>query len=551
MKEKFYKHPAFWIFVAAFIFRIVGVRWGLPNEMRNFSLHPDEQVNLIYARNIVPTQLHFLPGAYNYGTLYLTLLRIVSDVVIQYGGGLDQSGQIPPALLAQVHLAGRLLNCLFGAGLAALTFCLARRNLGQVSSIVAGAIVGVAPALLVHSRFQTVDMLATLLAIASVYACVRLVEPEAAIVKWSVWAGVFAGLSAGTKYIGIVAVFALLVAAFAIKKPKAFFIGIVGALAAFVISTPGCIFDQQAFVRDFMFELNHSKMGHDVVFAETSPALLFHIGNLSSGASILTVLVGAIGLGMAVKGKQLWAILLVAFFVAYYLGVSGGQIKFMRYILPLIPILAVGVGVVVEKLYSAEKPKLGLALGLLVVGGVDFGNLVQGGSFTYLMVTPDPRDEAGKFLASKGPTTVGLVDDPWFWSPTVNPNVDVTRMIGPGQLILLWQSWENPRVVRHLPADPRERIRWDPLLLTEDKPEYVSFTSFEYVPFMRMSQAKPTTDPEKSDAARYDDFMTKLNADYTKVFDNDQYHTPMVEDMEYVRPHVLVWQRKQTASAKP
>lgn len=536
------------------MFRVLGVRWGLPNEMRNFSLHPDEQVNLLFARQIIPTQLHFTPGSYNYGTLYLTLLRIVSDVVITYGGGLEPNGSISPALMGQVHLAGRLMNCIFGAGLAALTFGLARRHLSLLSSIVSGCIVAVAPALLVHSRFQTVDMLATLLAVASVYAALRVIEPEANVTKWALWAGAFAGLSAGTKYIGIIALAALFVASIVIKSPKAFLIGFAVSLAAFVISTPGCILDRESFIRDFTFEMNHSKTGHGTVFMATSPALIYHIGNLSAGASILTLLVGLGGLVWGVVKRQAWIGILATFFVCYYLGVSGGQIKFMRYILPLIPTLAIGVGVMVERFKEVEKERIGFAMGLLIIGGLDFGNLVQGGSLTFLMSVKDPRDVAGKFLIDKGNVSVGLVNDPWFWSPTVNPDVDVSRMIGPNRLIQAWQSWENPKVLRYLPEKPEERIEWDSRLLTEMKPDYVSFSSFEYVPFKRMSELGKKDDLENLFASRYADFMTKLTQSYDLILDNDPTHTPMVEDMEYVRPHVLVWQRKKTTetnSAKP
>ena len=117
--------------------RFLGISWGLPNELRNFSLHPDEQVNFLYAREIIPTQLKFTPGNYSYGTLYLTLLRIASDFVLTYSGGMDQAGNISPNALSQIHLAGRILSCFFGAGVAALTFGIGRRVLSIHGAIIA------------------------------------------------------------------------------------------------------------------------------------------------------------------------------------------------------------------------------------------------------------------------------------------------------------------------------------------------------------------------------------------------------------------------------
>ena len=530
--------------------RFMGVAWGLPNELRNFSLHPDEQVNFLYAREIIPTQLKFTPGNYSYGTLYLTLLRIASDFVLTYSGGMDQAGNISPNALSQIHLAGRILSCFFGAGVAALTFGIGRRVLSIHGAIIAAGLVAVAPALVVHSRFQTVDMLATMLAIASVYACVRLIEPDAPALKWALLAGLFAGMSAGTKYVGLVAIVGLIPACLHIKKPILFLYGFMVAVAAFVITTPGCVLDTQKFIAGFMFEINHSKGGHGAVFMGTSPALIFHIGNLSSGASILTLLLGLGGLGLALAKKLTWATILALFFVVYYLAVSGGQIKFMRYVLPLIPILALGVGYVVQRVMESGKEKLGFAIGLLVFGGIDRGSLVQSGGLTAQMMMTDTRDVAGKWLRDKGNVTVGLVNDPWYWSPSIHPEVGITRMVGQDGLFEIWTEWNNPNMALYIPPNPRDRYGWDVRLLTEMKPEYVAASSFEYVPVKRLSEQQSSDDIGKLLGGRYLQFKEVLERDYEVVFITNINHHEMVEDMEYVRPNVLIWQRKKV-SANP
>ena len=551
MKSKFLSNPVVLIFIGALFIRLMGISWGLPNDLRNFSLHPDEQVNLLYARQIIPSQLHFTPGNYSYGTLYLTLLRVVSDLVFGVFGGLDVAGNISPGALSQIHLAGRLLNCFFGAGVVALTFGIGRRVLSGVGAYVAAGIVAVAPALLVHSRFQTVDMLATMLAVACVYACVRLIEPEAPSMKWTVLAGLFAGMSAGTKYVGLVAIFALIPAVIAVKKPGYFGIGLAVALGAFVITTPGCVLDSQKFVDGFLFELNHSREGHGVVFKGTSPAWIFHIGNLSAGSSILTVILGLAGLGMAAFKKQPWALILGSFFLIYYVAVSGGQIKFMRYILPLIPMLALGVGYAIHRIQEAGKEKWGIALGILVVGGIDAGGLVRGGGMTVQMMMPDSRDVAGRWLKEQGDVSVGLVNDPWFWSPSIQPDIDVTRSYGQRNLMELWASWQKPRLALYLPPNPADRFSWDARLVTELKPEFISFTSIEYAPYKRMSELTNGSEFEKLFGSRFLEFKKALEANYDPidpVHVNDPNHLDMVEDMEYVRPNVLIWQRKKTST---
>ena len=528
MKSKLFSNPLVWIVFGAFVLRMMGVSWGLPNDLRNYSLHPDEQVNLIYARNIIPTQLHFMPGNYSYGTLYLTLLRFVSDFVLAISGGTDAGGGISPGQMGQIHLLGRLLNCIFGAGVVGLTFGISRRVLSMPGAYIS----------------------AGLLAVASVYACIRLIEPEAPLMKWAVLAGLFAGMSAGTKYVGIVAIFALIPAVLTVKRSSLFFVALVVAVAAFVVTTPGCLLDTKNFVDGFLFELNHSKEGHGVVFMGTPPALLYHIGNLSSGASILTVLLGLGGLVYALVKKQTWGVILAVFFVVYYLAVSGGQIKFMRYILPLIPILAIGVGYVVQKIQESGKEKLGLALGLLVFGGIDTGSLVRSGGLTAQMMLPDARDVAGRWLKDQGYISVGLVNDPWFWSPSIQPDTDVTRMAGQKALLGLWASWQKPRVAIYLPPNPADRFAWDARVVTELKPEFISFTSIEYAPYKRMSEMSNPSEFEKLFGSRFLEFKKALEANYDPIDPihvTDPTHQDMVEDMEYVRPNVLIWQRKKTS----
>ena len=101
----------------------MGMSWGLPNEDRYQSLHPDEPVIWQYAQGLEPAKLQLSPGFYNYGTLYLTTLKVASDMVAVYSGA-------PPAAERQrswqfagaCHLAGRWVNAIAGSATALLVF---------------------------------------------------------------------------------------------------------------------------------------------------------------------------------------------------------------------------------------------------------------------------------------------------------------------------------------------------------------------------------------------------------------------------------------------
>ena len=554
-----WKDPILLIVVLAFAYRLIGAGWGLPNDIRAISLHPDEQVNLIFARQIIPGQLKFTPGVYNYGTLYFTFLRFLSDVVGVYANGFDAQGQLTPGGMAAVHLVARVFNCLFGAITCGLVFAIGRRFLTTVGATFAAVACLVAPALVVHSRFQTVDAMATMFVVASLYWCIRALDASEPLRRAALWAGVFAGLSAGTKYVGFVAVMALIPAILLRAKAGAegegaqkpgwsnLGLAILACVGAFLVTTPGALLDREAFIRDFTFELNHSKEGHGIVFAQTAPAFLFHLGNLWQGFSLIGLLAGLYALVRGSLLKSAQVVVIAVYFVLLYAAVSGGQIKFMRYILPTIPALALGVGYVVDLMRAKSEigRKVGIVLGLAVCGGLDKSGFVSSGTMTVQMLAADPRDLAGRYLKDK--SEVGLVSDPWFWSATVHPEMPMTRMFGPKRLLELWSGWTSPKVVRYMPENPAERYDWDKRLITELKPEYITCSSFEYAAVQRIADSKQGSDVEKLFASRYLEFVDELGKTYEIVpgaWDDGMGHRLMVEDMEYIHPRVTIWKRK-------
>jgi hypothetical protein len=126
---------------------------------------------------------------------------------------------------------------------------------------------------------------------------------------------------------------------------------------------------------------------------------------------------------------------------------------------------------------------------------------------------------------------VGLVSDPWFYTPALYPEVGLGPWAPLGARIAAMARSERPRVVRYLPPDPRERRDWDIRLLEEVQPELVVFSSFEAYDAFRLKV------PE---ALR---FYEKLERDY-RLERMVGGPASRVHDLAYVRPEVFVWVRK-------
>lgn len=544
------------VFLIALLIRIPGIGWGLKNDLHNHSYHPDELVIWSYSQAVDPAKFDFTPSFYNYGTLYLTVLRVASDVTAAYTGAPNMNDPNSVwSFVSRAHMAGRGLSALAGAGTVLAVFLLLRRRIGDFGAVMGATLIAVAPAHVMHSRFQTVDVVATFFLALSALFALRMLDRdrEAPAMKDALLSGLFAGLSAGTKYTGVLAIltlFAVLALArpkFRVKEGLAGF----GAMAiAFLLVTPGAILESGQFWKDFRFEMVHVSSGHGFVFTGTGNGFLYHGSNLLYGVGTILTLLGLAGLGYFAFKKQVWALALLAFFLPYFLVIGRAEVKFIRYTFPMYIALGAGFGALMAE---ANRRGGGLGrgvviLGILGLGGLDSRGLLGTALNTGQMMGEDPRDEAVRWLRQNvtAGNSVGLAEDPWFWNPPLSPEGTGMRP-GPAQRenwLNMIRGTSNPPVA--LAEDAGGGILpFNPALLAQT-PEYVTFSSLESDPRERLVGRTDVPSDVQSEAARYREFMKKLSEGYDappKMFGTQ---TRLVEDMQYTNPVVMVWKRKAT-----
>ncbi|RYG77849.1 hypothetical protein EON77_10025 [bacterium] len=300
-------------------------------------------------------------------------------------------------------------------------------------------------------------------------------------------------------------------------------------------------------MRDVRYELLHTATGHGLVFEGTPNGFLYHLSNLILASGLLTLVLGIAGLVGATRAKDRWAWIALAFAVPYFLLIARAEVKFLRYVLPLVPVLALGFGAFVQRLYETEGRRiLAVATAILVIGGIDLGGLNATVRSTAEMAGLDPRDEAGAYLReTAGSGSVGLATDPWFWTATIYPEVPAPRSVGPAKYLGLMVAQTNPRVLRYLPPNARERQDFDVRLLTEQRPDYVTMSSLDSGPARRFQDLDVSGNPEaQAIKEHYAAFMNELNSHYDLVRLFGPPHRPLVEDMEYISPMVYVWKRR-------
>jgi hypothetical protein len=337
-------------------------------------------------------------------------------------------------------------------------------------------------------------------------------------------------------------------------RPLAALAGVGASVATFLVTTPGIWADSERFWRDTAFEMQHTSTGHGLAFTGTSPGYVYHFGTLMLGIGPILTLLAIGGLAFAAWTREKWAFAVLAFAIPYYLLIGHAEVKFMRYTFPMFVVLALGLGWLAGKM--RERGGWGhllVGLAILGLGGLDSGGLNGSARFLYRMATPEMRDVSAdvlKGIAKTRPTVVGLTKDPWFYTPSLYPDTALTLMVPFPTRDQLMRAARNPSVERFIPKGPNgellydQRVEyWDTRLITESKPDFVVFSSFETADVERMKDLLGLPPNAQSVVQQYRDFAKELQARYnlTAQYGDGRAY---VEDMMYVMPTVFVWKRK-------
>ncbi|MCH8275756.1 MAG: hypothetical protein IH851_13320 [Armatimonadetes bacterium] len=180
----------------------------------------------------------------------------------------------------------------------------------------------------------------------------------------------------------------------------------------------------------------------------------------------------------------------------------------------------------------------------------------------------DPRDQAATWLAKVAgeEKSIGFVTDPWFYSPPLFPDTGLFRLrLDDGTLLFGGDSRVyamrrfNPNLIRYGPAEGLRR-EWDQRLLREMAPDYVVFSSFEFIDHDRVNDAEIERFIERL-VSEYDlaavfwgrvpvllDQESMGDDGLTRRALRQTFSTryPLLHDLMYIQPTICVFQRKPT-----
>lgn len=312
------------------------------------------------------------PRQFAYGSLPLLLTDAVACAMDRLSGNgchPDDPGPRYWTTYEHQYLVGRFLTVLADLALIVVSYLLARRAFGAMAGLVAALFLAVSVIHIQLAHFFATDTWSALFAMAALWALYRAAD-DGPFASWRAWAlaGVMAGASVASKANTIGLVVPALVALWysvrgeasdwlPLSLRRAAVLG-VATLLAFAVLEPYALPALGVYLRD----LNEQAaiLGSGAVdvpytrqFVGTLPVwhYLWNLWGYGLGAGL--TLLGLAGL--AASAWRAWRrrsaidLMLLAWFLAYGLLITTVFAKFLRYTLPLVPVLAILAGAVAAR----------------------------------------------------------------------------------------------------------------------------------------------------------------------------------------------------------
>jgi len=411
------------IVAVAAALRFYGLRWGIPDNIRAYSYHPDEFF-LVGPALLIIARSTFDPGFYNYPSLQIYLSALAIALGTSLGLATSAGG---------FYLAARFVTALMGVGSVVAAYWAGSMLCGRIAGLVAMSVLCVAPLHVQHSHFATVDVPSTLF-VALTLGFSGMILRRYRLQDY-VLAGIAVGLSAGTKYNAAMVMLSPITAhfiarGFSIKNLRGVRFWVIPgcAVLAFVISTPGALLRFNDFSRGLLYEARHAVIGHGLVFAGTGNGFAYTV------SSSLWWGIGPV-LTLAVLASIFWAVIarsrsslpVLAFIVPYYVLISVSQVRFARYALPMFPAFAVIVGCATAGIWCSRRMRF---CGVFIVAFALLFGLTSSIKIDSYFGLADYREAASRWIRSHAEpgSSIGVFDTPWFYSPPL------TKTIGFGTL---------------------------------------------------------------------------------------------------------------------
>ena len=364
----------------------VGLRlWGITFGLPNINCRPDESLLVHKALAIASGDLN--PHFFNYPSFQFYLLALLYGLYFAVGWALGVFAGVEQFEVgfftdpSAFYLLGRASSALVGGGSVAIVYLLGRGMGGTRAGLLSAAFLATAFLHVRDSHFLTADVPATFHLLVAYVFTWRYIDR--ARLSSVLLAAVFFGLAISTKYnIALILPSGLLAVWLVARSPGLASSGrapfhpwrhAICAAAAMAISfaatSPYVLLDFPTFLRDFQYEQAHFSRGHGL---DLGVGWVYHLRvTLFYGLGWTLTAVSAAACLWLARRRQGKDLVLLTGIVLYYLVAGAGKSVFLRYMIPVVPLLCLAAGVWVSHLGAAVRGRwVALAALALMIPGI-------------------------------------------------------------------------------------------------------------------------------------------------------------------------------------
>jgi YYY domain-containing protein len=435
------------LLVVAFGLRVYGLDWD-----RGQYLHPDERhivsdimvgrislawppdldnlldpaTSTLNPRSVDPNTGQ--PREFAYGTLPI----FVTELAAEFLGGFTAT---PWHDYAHAYKVGRFLSAILDTLTVLLVFLTGERLAGRRVGLLAAAIAALTPLTIQLAHFFTTDSWLTTFVTLCIYCSIR--AAERGEVRWFLASGAAFGLAMASK--GSVFTLAGIVGLAVVydvwrrwNEGETFFesltavperVAVAGfaAVATFALFEPYALAQPDVYRKSFTTQTQIVRGLFDVPFTRqyigTTPVVyqaeqLVRFG-MGPVAGLLALAGVPVLLWRLVRRRRAAELIVLAWLLGYGLVVSLPEAKFMRYLAPLVPVLAIAAAVAIDSVWrfltARVDRRVGLAFGTAVLAGVALWTA----SFESIYARENTRLEASAWILANVPPGSTLSDEYW------------------------------------------------------------------------------------------------------------------------------------------
>lgn len=437
------------ILIAAAFFRWWGLTWD-----SGYLFHPDErQILLVISKLQLPAHPAELfsptsplnPKFFAYGSFPLYLLRLLTP----FAPPTNLVGPWADDNFARWVFLGRALSGFFDLGTVALTYVLGRRMYSATVGLITAACVAVTVLHVQLSHFYAVDTLLAFFTLATFYSAFRVAEKpipnrtvEASVLRKrkprlfdsKILCGVCFGLALATKITAFVLVVPIWYSCYyaatapnfefsrarileiwrTVRRP---FVQIVGvAVLVLLVTQPYMLIDWYTFGRDVIRETLLTRGWLDYPYTrQYAGTIPFMYQVTQGGVWAMGLPLGLYGWGGAVlfiarwwKMREWRDTFMLSFALIYFLTISLQYTKYLRYLLPLTPVLYLMATVALARIFASRR-----LLGAFLIVAVLVLSFLYALSYLHIYMREHPWLTASRWIYENVPVGKTLTVEEW------------------------------------------------------------------------------------------------------------------------------------------